>query len=158
MGVTQFGLPDSSSFPGIMAKPVAAWLVVAFVVAGGASSAVGANEQTISFDPLPDATYGDPPITLTAVASSGLPVGYVVSPTDDCSVAGSELTLTGAGSCTVTASQAGDTDWLPATSVEHTFSIERAPQTVSFDPLPDATYGDPPITLTAVASSGLPVG
>ncbi len=77
--------------------------------------------QTITFDPLPDATYGDPAVTLTASASSGLPVSFSAS--GECTVSGSELTLVAVGQCTVTASQSGDVDWLPASDVERTFSI-----------------------------------
>ena len=60
--------------------------------------------QSISFGPL-TAFYGEPPITLYGRASSGLPVSYTAG--GACSVAGDMLTVTAAGTCTVTASQIG---------------------------------------------------
>ncbi len=89
--------------------------------------------QTITFDALPDATYGDS-FALTATASSGLPVSYSTS--GPCSESGGTLTATGLGSCSVTASQAGDAIWLPATPVTRSFSIAAAALTVTAD---DAT-------------------
>src|SRR5207248_360434 len=68
--------------------------------------------QTISFTPPAGATAGRP-VILTARASSGLPVLYASS-TDVCTVSGSTLTPARAGTCTVTASQAGDDKYLPA--------------------------------------------
>src|SRR6185369_1906558 len=35
--------------------------------------------------------------------------------------------------------------------------VNRAPQTITLDPIPAHTYGDGPFTVNAVASSGLPV-
>ena len=112
--------------------------------------------QTISFAPLPDRTYLDAPFTVTATATSGLPVSFGVA--GACTVVGTTVTLTGAGSCTVTASQAGDATYQPAPDVPRTFAIGKAAQTITFGPLTDRTYGDPPATLTATATSGLPVG
>jgi hypothetical protein len=68
--------------------------------------------QTITFDPLPDRTFGDPPFTVTATASSGLPVSFAA--TGSCAVVGGAMTLSGAGSCTVTATQDGDLTYAPA--------------------------------------------
>src|SRR5262249_20291398 len=70
---------------------------------------------------------------------------------------GNVVHLTGAGTCTVTASQAGDSTYAPAADVSQTFSIAQASQTITFAPLADKTFGDPDFTVTATASSGLPV-
>lgn len=117
--------------------------------------AIARAAQTIGFGPLPDRTFGDPPFTVSAAASSGLPVTF--AQTGNCSVAGDVVSIIGAGSCTVTASQEGDANYLPAAGVSQTFSIARASQTVSLAPLPDRTLGHPPFTVSASASSGLPV-
>jgi len=111
--------------------------------------------QTITFDPLPDVVFGVAPITLDATASSGLPITYNAA--GKCTVSGDTLTITGVGTCVVTARQPGDADYFAAIPVIRTFKIAKAPQTITFDPLADMTYGDGPITLTATASSGLPV-
>jgi hypothetical protein len=67
------------------------------------------------------------------------------------------VTITGGGSCTITASQPGDSNYLAATNVPQTFPIAKANQTITFGPLPDKTTSDPPFTVNATASSGLTV-
>jgi hypothetical protein len=49
----------------------------------------------------------------------------------NCTVAAAVVTITGAGSCTITASQAGDSNYSPALNVSQTFSISRAPVTAT---------------------------
>ncbi|HMJ79117.1 MAG TPA: PKD domain-containing protein [Iamia sp.] len=83
-------------------------------------SRVGAD-QTIDFAALPDAADGDPPFTVSATASSDLAVTFAAD--GDCTVDGTEVTLTAAGTCTITATQAGDALWLAAPPVAHTFAI-----------------------------------
>jgi hypothetical protein len=85
--------------------------------------------QTISFGTLPNVTYGVTPITLAATASSGLAVSYTVS--GPATVSGSTLTVTGAGPVTVTANQAGNTDYSAATSAQQGFMVAKAPLTIT---------------------------
>ena len=85
--------------------------------------------QSITFGSLASQTYGAGPVALTASATSGLEVGY--SSTGPCAVGGPTLTITGAGTCTVTASQAGDATWGAASSVSQSFTITPAPLTVA---------------------------
>jgi hypothetical protein len=113
-----------------------------------------ATAQTITFDPLPDKKYGDPPFTVTATASSGLPVTFTA--VGNCTVSENTVTITGVGSCTVTAHQAGSGSIGPAPDVSQTFMI-TADQIIVFGALPNKRWGDPPFTVTATASSGLPV-
>lgn len=96
-------------------------------VAGSSSGAL--TSQTITFDLLPNRVYGDPAFTLNATASSGLPVSYIAN--GQCSVGVNLLSLTGAGSCTVTAQQAGNADYAPAEDVSRSFAIAKAPATIS---------------------------
>ena len=101
--------------------------------------------QTITFDPLPGKTYGDPPFTVVATATSGLPVTFTVSGAcSNSGVNGPTVTLTGVGSCTVTAHQAGNANYNAAPDVPRTFSIAKASQTITFNALPNKTFGDPP--------------
>lgn len=111
--------------------------------------------QTITFGALPARAYGDPPFTVSATASSGLAVSF--AGTGNCTSASATVTLTGAGSCTITASQAGDSNYNAALDVPQTFSIAKATQTITFNPLADKTASDPPFTVIAAASSGLAV-
>jgi NHL repeat len=64
------------------------------------------GQQTINFPNPGPATYGVAPFTLTATATSGLAVSYTVT-SGPATVSGSTLTVTGAGSVIVQASQAG---------------------------------------------------
>src|SRR5207244_7704096 len=95
----------------------------------------------ISFDPLNDRTYGDPDFALEATATSGLDVSFAAS--GDCTVAGETVHITGAGACTVTASQPGDADYEAAADVDRSFAIAMAEQSIAFDPLADHPYGEP---------------
>ena len=104
---------------------------------------IAAAGQTITFAALPDRTFGDPPFTVTATASSGLAVRF--SATGGCALAGDVLSITGAGSCGVTASQPGDANYLPAPDVTQGFAIARAAQTIAFGALPSRRLGDPPV-------------
>jgi hypothetical protein len=62
-------------------------------------------------------------ITLSATASSGLPISYASSPNNICTVNGTTLNLVAIGQCSVTASQAGNAVYLAATDVSQTFNI-----------------------------------
>jgi hypothetical protein len=112
-------------------------------------------DQTITFGAPAGRTYGDADFTVTATASSGLAVTF--GATGNCTIATATVTITGAGSCTITASQAGDTNYNAAPDVPQTFSIAKADQTITFDPLADKLSSDPPFTVTATASSGLAI-
>jgi hypothetical protein len=85
----------------------------------------GLIPQTITFAALTDKTFGDPPFTVSATASSGLPVSFAAS--GNCTVGGTLVTLTGPGSCTITASQAGNGTYAPAPAVPQAFTIAAPP-------------------------------
>ena len=81
--------------------------------------------------------------------------------TGDCTLDGptapATLHLTGAGSCTVTASQPGNANYNAAPDVVQTFAIAQAAQTITFEqPASPATYGST-FGVAPTASSGLPV-
>ena len=69
----------------------------------------------------------DVPYSLTATANSGLTVSYGSSNTGVATVSGGTVTLVGAGSTTLTASQAGDANWNPATDVTQTLTVVPPP-------------------------------
>ncbi|HVN53081.1 MAG TPA: kelch repeat-containing protein, partial [Anaerolineaceae bacterium] len=116
----------------------------------------GKISQTITFAPLQNKVYGNPNFDVSATASSGLPVSFSAS--GNCSLIGSvTIQITGAGSCTVTASQEGNETYRAAVPVPRTFTINRASQVISFDPLPNKTYGIVDFPVNATTSSSLPV-
>jgi hypothetical protein len=114
-------------------------------------------DQTITFGPLANKTFGDPDFTVSATASSGLPVTFSAS--GSCTVTGATVHLTATGLCTITASQAGDSSYNAAPSVPESFAIAPAKvnQTITFKNLPTKKLGSPDFTVSATASSGLPV-
>jgi hypothetical protein len=112
-------------------------------------------DQTITFGALAVKTFGDPDFAVSATASSGLPVTFSVS--GNCTIAGAAVHLTGAGSCAVKASQAGDASFNPALDITRTFAIARGSQTITFGALATKAFGSPDFSVSATASSGLSV-
>ncbi len=94
---------------------------------------VGQAIQSITFDPL-DATAtvgGTAELTATGGAS-GLPVVLTSSDTAVCTVSGTTLTFVAAGTCTVTATQAGNDDYAAAAPVQQEVAVDRVATTTSF--------------------------
>ncbi len=120
------------------------------------SFTVSLAPQTITFAPIPNHTFGDASFTLGATASSGLTVSYAVT-AGPATVSGNTVTLTGAGTVTIQATQAGNTTYAAATPVSQSFSVAPASQTITFPAIPNHTVSDPPFNLSATASSGLAV-
>jgi hypothetical protein len=111
--------------------------------------------QEITFPDLASPIFGGPPVPMTATASSGLPVTFAAS--GACALAAGAVTLPGAGNCTVTASQSGDSTYAPAPDLSQTLAVRRAPQAIDFGVVADLAFGSLPFTVSATASSGLPV-
>lgn len=88
-------------------------------------------DQTITFGALADKTYGDADFDVSATSDSGLTVSFAVGVLDQCTIIGTTVTITGAGSCTVTASQAGNSNYNAATDVPQSFNINQATLTVT---------------------------
>ncbi len=110
--------------------------------------------QTITFDVLPATTYGTTPILLIATASSGLTPTYSIL-SGPATVSGSTMTLTGVGTVSVRASQAGNGIYAAATPVDRSFNVAKAAQTITFGDLSTKIYGEAPFVLSATSSSGL---
>jgi hypothetical protein len=97
--------------------------------------------QTINFGTLTDRTFGDPAFAVNASASSGLAVSF--SATGSCAVDGSTVSLTGAGTCTVTAHQAGNEAYQAAADVAQSFAINPAVPTIHWTPPVTIALGTP---------------
>jgi MBG domain (YGX type) len=108
---------------------------------------VTGTTQTINFPPVPNVAYGTAPIALQATSSSSLPVTYTV--TGPAVLSGQNLTITGAGSVTVTANQSGNSSYAAASPVARTFTVAPAVLTISAQNLSMA-YG---AALPALVSS-----
>ncbi len=121
------------------------------------SFSVTKGTQTITFNAPPNKTIGAAPFSVSATATSGLAVTFASLTTATCTVSGTTVTLVASGTCSLRASQAGNASWDPAVDVDRSFTIAKATQTLTFAALPAVAWGDPPIALSATASSGLPV-
>jgi gliding motility-associated-like protein len=88
--------------------------------------------QTITFAAPADKTYGDLPFALNASSNAGLTVAYTVA-SGPATISGNTVTITGTGTVSITASQAGDANYLPATSVTQSFDINKATLTLTAD-------------------------
>jgi len=111
--------------------------------------------QTISFTP-PNGAEADRRVTLSALATSKLEVSFTSDTPGVCTVSGSTVTAIAAGTCTVTASQAGDDRYLAARDVTQSFRVNAGhqAQTITFPDPPETKVGEA-VTVSASATSGL---
>ncbi len=90
---------------------------------------IGATSQTISAtNPGTVPLVPGGTVTLSASASSGLPLTYVSTTPGVCTVSGATVTMLTAGTCSITISQPGDGSFGPAPGVVVTFGIGKVPQ------------------------------
>ncbi|HUJ12725.1 MAG TPA: hypothetical protein VL284_02960 [Thermoanaerobaculia bacterium] len=82
--------------------------------------------QTITFAPLADRLLSATPFTLSATASSALPVSFQSLTPAVCTASGSTLTMLAPGTCRIEADQPGDADYLAAPAVTNSFTITAA--------------------------------
>jgi sugar lactone lactonase YvrE len=115
------------------------------------------DSQTITFNLPASITYSpNETVTLSATGgNSGNPVTFAVT-SGPATVNGNTLTITRAGTVTVTASQAGNTNYAAAVPVSQTITVNAASQTITFNPISSQAQGAS-LTLSATASSGLAV-
>src|SRR5262249_47660212 len=117
---------------------------------GCTDPASGQLPQTISFtSPAPGAAMvGGPTYTVTATATSGLPVTFTIdaAATSVCSLAGSTVSFIGVGTCVIDANQAGDATYNAAPQVQQSFAVA------------EGAKGDQTISFTSTAPGGAKVG
>lgn len=95
--------------------------------------------QSINFPALAPVAIDDGPLTLQASASSGLPVSFAISTPTYCALTGNTLSLLKTGTCSITATQSGNTDYMASEPVTQDLMIL------------------PPATSTSLSSSANPV-
>jgi hypothetical protein len=87
------------------------------------------QSQTITFSTLAAETYGNADFAISATASSGLQVSFTASGNASVYQDGGgawHVHITGAGSATITAHQAGDGSYAPAPNVTQDLTINKA--------------------------------
>ncbi len=144
------------SFGSAQAPPVQQTFGVAVITVSAAS-------QTITFaQPTTPAAYNSS-FTASASSSSSLPVTITASGVctinggTTATTSGTVLMTSGTGTCTLTASQAGNGNYGPATNVVRTVTATTASQTITFAaPASPAAYNSS-FTASASSSSSLAV-
>ena len=118
------------------------------------------NSQTITFNPLSDVALGGPAVTPSASSDSGLAVSFTSNTAAVCTIQFTQfvsVALHSVGLCSITASQAGNTNYVAATPVTQTFNVTQGSQTISFAPIENQFLGVSPFPVTAQVASQLPV-
>lgn len=114
--------------------------------------------QTITFNPLPNKTYGDEPFAFAATSSSSLPVMYQLI-SGPGNITEGIFTITKSGTVVIRAYQQGDNNYDTATYVTQSFTIAKAAQTIVWDSMPDYHYSGSThyITLPLRSSGEIPI-
>lgn len=126
------------------------------------------GNQLISFGALADKTTLDAPFALSASVNSGLPISFTSSATNVATVSGNTVTLRGAGTTTITASQGGNSLWNAATPVSRSLQvteIDNRPVITSTNPFYGSvgTFGSNRVTANGATpliffATNLPTG
>lgn len=114
-------------------------------------------EQTITFGALAAKNFGDANFTLAATTTSGLAITYTSSNTGVATIAGNTVTIVGAGTTNITASQPGNATYMAAVDVVQSLTVNKIDQTITFTAIPDKAVGDAPFSLSATSTSSLPI-
>ncbi len=114
--------------------------------------------QSITFNAPGNEALGAPPFTITATASSALPVALASNSPSVCTISGRTVTMLALGHCSITATQPGNSSYTAAIPVTRTFSvIQGSFQLISFGTISTQGAGTTPMPIGATATSGLPV-
>jgi hypothetical protein len=107
---------------------------------------VGQAAQAISFTAPATGVVGKTATLAATGGGSGNPVTFTLDPasgTGVCTVTGTAVTYTAAGSCVIDANQAGTANYTPAPQVTATITVDQAPAFVLDSPPLTATTGLP---------------
>ncbi len=155
-GNTQYQAAPEAKFGPFMVNPAAQ--TIAF---GGSLASTTATAPLVE-------TYGASPIAVSVSNTnvsgpgSGQPITLTLDPASTAgaaTLAGNTLTFTGVGTVIIDANQAASTtgDYLAATQVQAFIQVGMAAQTITLTPSVTTQVYPNTVSLTATASSGLPV-
>jgi poly(3-hydroxybutyrate) depolymerase len=99
------------------------------------------SPQSITFEAIPPITFGTPFLSLSATASSNLPISFTSSDPSVALIDGTRLTILKAGTATITASQAGNDIFESAANVQQQITINKATPTITWANPADVVYG-----------------
>ena len=118
-----------------------------------------AGINTITFPAPANTPFTSAPPTLTATASSGLAISYASNSAPICTVTtAGVITFVTAGTCSLTASQAGNTNYAAATPVTQTFNITAGVATIQLSTSATAVLLGQPAVFSVVVAPVLATG
>jgi uncharacterized repeat protein (TIGR01451 family) len=89
------------------------------------------DSQTLTFGPLNSKKFGDAPFILNATSDVATnPVTYTSDNENIATIDGNVLTITGAGTVTITASQSSDANYYDAEDIEQILTVDKADQDI----------------------------
>ncbi|HRJ51632.1 MAG TPA: hypothetical protein PLE99_02605, partial [Candidatus Thiothrix moscowensis] len=117
------------------------------------ASFVAKSNQTITFADLSNKILGDADFNISATASSNLTVSFSSQTPTVCTVAGTSVHLVAAGTCTIRASQAGNSTYNAAADVDRSFTVSPVAVNGSCGNDNDATLTSQPTNLCTVGTA-----
>jgi hypothetical protein len=118
---------------------------------------VGKASQTVSFGVAPSVVVNGTGTVSASGGASGNPVTFSSATPGVCSVSGNTVTGITAGTCTIAANQAGDSNYFAATTVTQNITVGKASQTVSFGAAPSVAVNGTGTVSATGGTSGNPV-
>jgi hypothetical protein len=160
-GIAQFTLPDTL-VPGMHSIEVSYAGDADYQVATPSQSftlTVTTETQTISFPAIASRVYGSTPFAVTATASSALPVTITVQ-SGPATISGNTVTITGAGTVVLAATQPGNIEYSAAAPVIESFQVTAAASSTSLQASRETVTAGGNVTLTAtvISAFGTPMG
>lgn len=159
-GMTATGTGSPITVSGLTNGVAYRFTVAATNVLGAGAASAQSNAvtpiapQTITFANPGGQTFGTTP-TLSATATSGLPVTFASGTPAVCAVSpGGALGFGSAGICTITASQAGNAAFAAAAPVSQSFAVNAVVPGAPTIGVATAANGQATITFSAPASTG----
>ena len=125
---------------------------------GRVAITINKADQTIDFAELSNVMFSvGGTVPLTASASSGLGVALTSNNTAVCTISGTSAVMVKEGTCSITASQAGNGNYNPATAVTRSFTIQAWTLNGFYQPVTMTPQGGTTVYNTAKAGSTVPL-
>jgi sugar lactone lactonase YvrE len=120
---------------------------------GGSTIVRTKQEPIITNFSIPTKTFGNSPFTITDPSSnSDGSFNYISSNTLVATISGKTLTIIGAGSSTITATQASTNNYNSGT-ITSNFQVDKSSPTITNFSIPTKTFGNSPFTITDPSSN-----
>ncbi|WP_165585856.1 MBG domain-containing protein, partial [Pedobacter nototheniae] len=113
------------------------------------------SDQTITFTTIPTQIFGNGPVTLAATSTSGLTVSFASDNPAVASISGNVLTINGAGTANITASQAGGSGYNPAPNIVQVLTVNKATASITLSNLAQIYNGTAKSATAVTTPAGL---